>query len=336
MDHLFASARFKLSSDSMQVYLAQPRGFCAGVQRAIDIVEGALEKFGTPIYVRHEIIHNRFVVDQLKAKGVVFVDEIDEIPDGSITIFSAHGVSDKVENEASERELPVIDATCPLVKKVHLQVAKFEKLECEIVLIGHRGHPEVEGTAGRTESPVHIVANSVEVEQLEIQNPENVAYVTQTTLSVDDAQETIDALRSRFPAIKRPSTDDICFASQNRQQAVRELAQHVDLVLVIGAANSSNSNRLVEIGRKAGVPSFLIETPEQIDVDLLGTAERVGLTAGASVPEELIEIVIKRLQSLRQTEVISVQGVEENIQFKLPATLLNSSQVAGFPVASST
>ena len=320
----------------MQVYLAQPRGFCAGVRRAIDIVEGALEKFGAPIYVRHEIIHNRFVVDQLKAKGVVFVDEIDDIPDGSITIFSAHGVSDKVENEASERELPVIDATCPLVKKVHLQVAKFEKLECEIVLIGHRGHPEVEGTAGRTESPVHIVANSAEVEQLEIQNPEKVAYVTQTTLSVDDTQKTIDVLRSKFPAIKSPSTDDICFASQNRQQAVRELAQHVDLVLVIGAANSSNSNRLVDIGRKAGVPSFLIETPEQIDVDLLGTAERVGLTAGASVPEELIEIVIKRLQSLRQIEVISAQGVEENIQFKLPATLLNSSQVAGFPVASST
>ena len=320
----------------MQVYLAQPRGFCAGVRRAIDIVEGALKKFGAPIYVRHEIIHNRFVIDQLKAKGVVFVDEIDDIPDGSITIFSAHGVSDKVENEASERELPVIDATCPLVKKVHLQVAKFEKLGCEIVLIGHRGHPEVEGTAGRTESPVHIVANSAEVEQLEIQNPEKVAYVTQTTLSVDDTQKTIDALRSKFPAIKSPSTDDICFASQNRQQAVRELAQHVDLVLVIGATNSSNSNRLVDIGRKAGVPSFLIETPEQIDVDLLGTAERVGLTAGASVPEELIEIVIKRLQSLRQTEVISAQGVEENVQFKLPATLLNSSQEAGFPVASST
>jgi 4-hydroxy-3-methylbut-2-enyl diphosphate reductase len=320
----------------MQVYLAQPRGFCAGVQRAIDIVEGALEKFGAPIYVRHEIIHNRFVVDQLKAKGVVFVDEIDDIPDGSITIFSAHGVSDKVENEASERELPVIDATCPLVKKVHRQVAKFEKLGCEIVLIGHRGHPEVEGTAGRSKSSVHIVTNSAEVEQLEIQNPEKVAYVTQTTLSVDDAQKTIDALRSKFPAIKSPSTDDICFASQNRQQAVRELAQHVDLVLVIGAANSSNSNRLVEIGRKAGVPSFLIETPEQIDVELLGTAERVGLTAGASVPEELIEIVIERLQNLRQLEVISAQGVEENIQFKLPATLLNSSQVAGFPVASST
>ena len=320
----------------MQVYLAQPRGFCAGVQRAIDIVEGALEKFGAPIYVRHEIIHNRFVVDQLKAKGVVFVDEIDDIPDGSITIFSAHGVSDKVENEASERELPVIDATCPLVKKVHLQVAKFEKLGCEIVLIGHRGHPEVEGTAGRSKSSVHIVANSAEVEQLEIQNPEKVAYVTQTTLSVDDTQKTIDVLRSKFPAIKSPSTDDICFASQNRQQAVRELAHHVDLVLVIGAANSSNSNRLVDIGRKAGVPSFLIETPEQIDVDLLGTAERVGLTAGASVPEELIEIVIKRLQSLRQIEVISAQGVEENIQFKLPATLLNSSQVVGFPVASST
>ena len=316
----------------MQVYLAQPRGFCAGVQRAIDIVEGALEKFGAPIYVRHEIIHNRFVVDQLKAKGVVFVDEIDDIPDGSITIFSAHGVSDKVENEASERELPVIDATCPLVKKVHRQVAKFEKLGCEIVLIGHRGHPEVEGTAGRSKSSVHIVTNSAEVEQLEIQNPEKVAYVTQTTLSVDDAQKTIDALRSKFPAIKSPSTDDICFASQNRQQAVRELAQHVDLVLVIGAANSSNSNRLVEIGRKAGVPSFLIETPEQIDVELLGTAERVGLTAGASVPEELIEIVIKRLQNLRQLEVISAQGVEENIQFKLPATLLNASQKVEFPV----
>ena len=320
----------------MQVYLAQPRGFCAGVQRAIDIVEGALEKFGAPIYVRHEIIHNRFVVDQLKAKGVVFVDEIDDIPDGSITIFSAHGVSDKVENEASERELPVIDATCPLVKKVHLQVAKFEKLGCEIVLIGHRGHPEVEGTAGRSKSSVHIVTNSAEVEQLEIQNPEKVAYVTQTTLSVDDAQKTIDALRSKFPAIKSPSTDDICFASQNRQQAVRELAQHVDLVLVIGAANSSNSNRLVEIGRKAGVPSFLIETPEQIDVELLGTAERVGLTAGASVPEELIEIVIKRLQNLRQLEVISAQGVEENIQFKLPATLLNASQKVEFPVVRST
>ena len=320
----------------MQVYLAQPRGFCAGVRRAIDIVEGALKKFGPPIYVRHEIIHNRFVVDQLKAKGVVFVDEIDDIPDGSITIFSAHGVSDKVENEASERELPVIDATCPLVKKVHRQVAKFGKLECEIVLIGHRGHPEVEGTAGRAKSPVHVVENSAEVEQLEFQNPEKVAFVTQTTLSVDDAQKTIDTLRSKYPAIKSPSTDDICFASQNRQQAVRELAQYVDLVLVIGAANSSNSNRLVDIGRNAGVPSFLIETPEQIDVELLGTAERVGLTAGASVPEELIDIVIERLQHLKQIEVISAQGTEENIQFKLPATLLNASQEAGFPVASST
>ncbi len=320
----------------MQVYLAQPRGFCAGVRRAIDIVEGALKKFGPPIYVRHEIIHNRFVVDQLKVKGVVFVDEIDDIPDGSITIFSAHGVSDKVENEAFERELPVIDATCPLVKKVHRQVAKFGKLECEIVLIGHRGHPEVEGTAGRAKSPVHVVENSAEVEQLEFQNPEKVAFVTQTTLSVDDAQKTIDTLRSKYPAIKSPSTDDICFASQNRQQAVRELAQYVDLVLVIGAANSSNSNRLVDIGRNAGVPSFLIETPEQIDVELLGTAERVGLTAGASVPEELIDIVIERLQHLKQIEVISAQGTEENIQFKLPATLLNASQEAGFPVASST
>ena len=320
----------------MQVYLAQPRGFCAGVRRAIDIVEGALKKFGPPIYVRHEIIHNRFVVDQLKAKGVVFVDEIDDIPDGSITIFSAHGVSDKVENEASERELPVIDATCPLVKKVHRQVAKFGKLECEIVLIGHRGHPEVEGTAGRAKTPVHVVENSAEVEQLEFQNPEKVAFVTQTTLSVDDAQKTIDTLRSKYPAIKSPSTDDICFASQNRQQAVRELAQYVDLVLVIGAANSSNSNRLVDIGRNAGVPSFLIETPEQIDVELLGTAERVGLTAGASVPEELIDIVIERLQNLKQIEVISAQGAEENIQFKLPATLLNASQEAGFPVANST
>ena len=320
----------------MQVYLAQPRGFCAGVRRAIDIVEGALKKFGPPIYVRHEIIHNRFVVDQLKAKGVVFVDEIDDIPDGSITIFSAHGVSDKVENEASERELPVIDATCPLVKKVHRQVAKFGKLKCEIVLIGHRGHPEVEGTTGRAKTPVHVVTNSAEVEQLEIQNPEKVAFVTQTTLSVDDAQKTIDTLRSKYPAIKSPSTNDICFASQNRQQAVRELAQYVDLVLVIGAANSSNSNRLVDTGRKAGVPSFLIETPEQIDVELLGTAERVGLTAGASVPEELIEIVIERLQNLKQIEVISAQGTEENIQFKLPATLLNASREAGFPVASST
>ena len=320
----------------MQVYLAQPRGFCAGVQRAIDIVEGALEKFGPPIYVRHEIVHNRFVVDRLKAKGVVFVDEIDDIPDGSITIFSAHGVSDKVEKEASERELPVIDSTCPLVKKVHRQVAKFEKMEGEIVLIGHRGHPEVEGTAGRAKNPVHVVVNSAEVEQLEIQNPEKVAFVTQTTLSVDDTQKTIDALRRKFPAIKSPSTGDICFASQNRQQAVRELAQHVDLVLVIGAANSSNSNRLVDIGRKAGVPSFLIETPEQIDVALLGTAERVGLTAGASVPEELIEIVIERLQNLRQIEVIQSPGVEETIQFKLPATLLDSSLEVEFTVASST
>ena len=314
----------------MQVYLAQPRGFCAGVQRAIDIVEGALKKFGPPVYVRHEIVHNKHIVDGLRAKGVVFVDELHDIPDGAVTIFSAHGVSEQVETEASERCLPVIDATCPLVSKVHVQVRKFEKNGCEIILIGHRNHPEIEGTAGRAQRPVHIVESVEAVEHLQVRNPDNLAYVTQTTLSVDDTREIIEALRTKYPAIQGPSTDDICYATQNRQQAVVDLSNMVEVILVVGAENSSNSNRLVEIGLKTGIPTYLIEGPDQIDFQWLAGVSRVGLTAGASAPEELVAAVVDRLRNYETVEVIDQLGIQENIKFKLPASVTDRSIGAGF------
>ncbi len=313
----------------MRVHLAQPRGFCAGVQRAIDIVEMALEKFGPPVFVRHEIVHNKHIVENLKAKGVVFVDRVEDIPEGAVTIFSAHGVSDEVEREAKNRDLPVVDATCPLVSKVHVQVKKFEKAGREIVLIGHQGHPEVEGTAGRTSQPVYIVDTVEAANNLCVCNPDNLAYVTQTTLSVDDTREIIAALKKRFPSIKGPSTTDICYATQNRQEAVLKLSKVVDLILVVGAENSSNSNRLVEIGLKTGVPTFLIEGPAQIQSHWLSGKDKVGITAGASAPEELVAAVVDKLREFSGVEVVNQPGISETVQFKLPHAIMNPP--ANFP-----
>lgn len=314
----------------MQVYLAQPRGFCAGVQRAIDIVEMALEKFGPPVYVRHEIVHNKHIVEGLRTKGVVFVDHVEDIPDGAVTIFSAHGVAEQVEMEAHQRNLPVVDATCPLVSKVHVQVRKFEKEDRDIILIGHRGHPEVEGTAGRSKRTVHIVETVESVDDLNVENPDNLAYVTQTTLSVNDTREIIDALKRRFPSIKGPSTNDICYATQNRQESVKNLSQVVDLILVVGAENSSNSNRLVEIGLNTGTATYLIDGPGQVRTEWFEGVERVGLTAGASAPEELVIAVIDRLRAIKEITVINQPGISESIQFKLPSSILNPP--LNFPV----
>lgn len=301
----------------MKILLANPRGFCAGVDRAIEIVELAIKKFGAPVYVRHEIVHNKFVVDDLRAKGAVFVDEVSEIPDGAITVFSAHGVSEKVENLARLRDLPVIDATCPLVTKVHNEAQRYENEGREIILIGHKGHPEVEGTSGRVQK-VQLVENVADVAALEVENPENLAYVTQTTLSLDDTKVIIEALKARFPNIDGPDTRDICYATQNRQNAVRQLAAEVDVLLVIGAANSSNSNRLRDLGEEIGVRSHLIDNADAIDSAWLAGVEVIGLTAGASAPEVLVERVIERLREFGANEVEEFAGKRENVKFKLP------------------
>ncbi|PIR31883.1 MAG: 4-hydroxy-3-methylbut-2-enyl diphosphate reductase [Alphaproteobacteria bacterium CG11_big_fil_rev_8_21_14_0_20_44_7] len=304
----------------MKVILANPRGFCAGVDRAIEIVEKALAKYGAPVFVRHEIVHNKFVVDDLKAKGAVFVDEISEIPDGGITVFSAHGVSEKVENSAKLRELPVIDATCPLVTKVHNEARRYEADGREIILIGHKGHPEVEGTSGRVQK-VHLVETIADVENLQIADENNLAYVTQTTLSLDDTKFIIDGLKARFPNIEGPDTRDICYATQNRQNAVRELAGQVDVLLVIGAANSSNSNRLRDLGEELGVASYLIDGAAAIDKSWLSNKIVIGVTAGASAPEVLVQNVINRLREFGANEVQEFDGKRENIKFKLPEEL---------------
>src|SRR3954449_4095600 len=275
----------------MRVVLAQPRGFCAGVERAIEIVERALEKYGPPIYVRHEIVHNRHVVERLHAKGAVFVDEIDEIPPGAVTIFSAHGVAREIERRGSGRGLPVIDATCPLVSKVHIEGQRYANQGREIILIGHAGHPEIEGTMGRITGRVHLISRPEEVAKLAVADPEKLAFITQTTLSVDDTRAVIEALKARFPKIVGPDTKDICYATQNRQKAVRELAQEVDLILVIGAPNSSNSNRLKEIAEELGVPSYLIEDADQLKPEWLASAKAIGVTAGASAPDTLVQDV---------------------------------------------
>jgi 4-hydroxy-3-methylbut-2-enyl diphosphate reductase len=301
----------------MKVILAQPRGFCAGVDRAIEIVELALKKFGAPVYVRHEIVHNKYVVDDLKAKGAVFVDEIDQIPAGGVTIFSAHGVADKVEQNARAAGLNVIDATCPLVTKVHIEAIKYEREGREIILIGHKGHPEVEGTSGRVQK-VLLVENVVDANAVQPSQPDNLAYVTQTTLSVDDTRAIIDALKARFPSIKGPDTKDICYATQNRQNAVRELASHINVLLVIGASNSSNSNRLRDLGEEMGVASYLISGASDIKPEWFSGAAVVGVTAGASAPEVLVESVVARLRELGATEVATLDGIEENVKFKLP------------------
>lgn len=306
------------SSAPLDIILATPRGFCAGVERAIDIVEQALLLYGPPIYVRNEIVHNQWVVADLRAKGVVFVKHIEEIPDGGITIFSAHGISEKVENEASLRALPVIDATCPLVTKVHNQARRYEREGYEIVLIGHEGHPEVEGTSGRV-ARVHLVSDAADVALMQVDNPEKLAYVTQTTLSVDDTKKVIDALVARFPAIHGPDTRDICYATQNRQNAVRDLASQVDMLLVIGSKNSSNSNRLRDLGEEMGIAAYLIDDAEDIDTAWLENVRAIGITAGASAPELLIERVIKYLETLRPVRHLPFNGIVEDVKFNLPA-----------------
>ncbi len=305
----------------MRVILAQPRGFCAGVERAIEIVERSLKLYGPPVYVRHEIVHNKRVVEGLKAKGAVFVEELGEVPEGAITVFSAHGVSQKVADEARRRELPVLDATCPLVAKVHKEGQRYAEKGYEVILIGHEGHPEVEGTMGRIPGKVHLVSTVEAVGNLQPLDPTKLAYVTQTTLSVDDTRDVIDALTKRFPAIVGPDVKDICYATQNRQLAVREMAQQVDLVLVVGAHNSSNSNRLRDIVAEMGVPSYLIEDASALDPDWFKNVGSIGITAGASTPEELVHELIDRLRDFHAIEVSVLDGIEEHIQFKLPEAL---------------
>jgi 4-hydroxy-3-methylbut-2-en-1-yl diphosphate reductase len=305
-------------TELLTIILAQPRGFCAGVERAIDIVEKALAIYGPPIYVRHEIVHNKWVVEDLRAKGVVFVDEVGEIPDGAITVFSAHGISEKVESSARLRELPVIDATCPLVTKVHREAQRYEAEGRDIILIGHAGHPEVEGTTGRVKGKVYLIATAADVATLQVDDPEKLAYVTQTTLSVDDTRAVIEALKARFPSVKGPDLRDICYATQNRQNAVRELARKADLILVIGSHNSSNSNRLRDLGQEMGVPSYLIDDASGIRPEWLSGIKSVGVTAGASAPELLVERVIARIQGLRPGSIVPLEGITENTRFKLP------------------
>lgn len=308
----------------MQVILAQPRGFCAGVERAIEIVEKALEKFGPPIYVRHEIVHNPHVVKRLADKGVKFVEETDEVPPNAVTIFSAHGVAEQIENHAIERGLQVIDATCPLVSKVHTEGQRYAKNGREIILIGHEGHPEIEGTLGRIPGVVHLISEAEDVAALKVKDPNMLAYITQTTLSVDDTKKVIDALKARFPNIVGPATKDICYATQNRQTAVRELAKHVDVVLVIGAHNSSNSNRLRERSEEVGVPSYLIEDASHLKTEWVQGKKRVGITAGASAPEDLVQELIERLRQIEPVEVSILDGVKENVHFRLPMSLVNA------------
>jgi len=311
----------------MDVILANPRGFCAGVDRAIEIVERALELFGAPIYVRHEVVHNRFVVDSLTRAGAVFVDELDQVPDDATVIFSAHGVSKAVRNAGRQRGLKVFDATCPLVTKVHMEVARHCKAGRDVVLIGHAGHPEVEGTLGQwiNHAPrgngIFLVEDPADVAALEVNFPDDIAYVTQTTLSVDDTQAVIEALRARFPAIEGPKHDDICYATQNRQDAVKELARRVDLVLVVGSVNSSNSNRLRELAQKQGVPSFLVDGADDVDPTWLEGLSAVGVTAGASAPESLVQGVIQRLRECGGETVEEISGIPESIEFALPKEL---------------
>ncbi len=306
----------------MRVVLAQPRGFCAGVVRAIDIVERALEKYGQPVYVRHEIVHNRHVVETLKSKGARFVEELDEVPDGAVTVFSAHGVAQTVVKEAEGRNLPVLDATCPLVSKVHSQGKRYVSGGRTLVLIGHAGHPEVEGTMGQVGAPVHLVQSEQDVEALTIPSDSPVAYVTQTTLSIDDTRNVIAALKRRFTDIVGPETTDICYATQNRQQAVRELCRVADVIIVVGAKNSSNSNRLREIGKEEGKPSYLINDGTELDPAWVNGHKTIGITAGASAPEALVENVIDALRAINPAlEVTQMDGKKEHIEFRLPAEL---------------
>lgn len=310
----------------MQILLANPRGFCAGVDRAIEIVDQAIEMFGAPIYVRHEVVHNRTVVDGLKAKGAIFIEDLTDVPVGSYLVFSAHGVSKQVQKEATERHLTIFDATCPLVTKVHLQVAKHAKSDREVILIGHAGHPEVEGTMGQYEKctengGIYLVETPEDVEKLSVNNPDNLAYVTQTTLSMTDTQIMVDALRKRFTSIQDQKKDDICYATQNRQDAVHELAKTADTILVVGSPNSSNSNRLREIAEQLGKPAYLIDTAQDMQKDWFDEINVVGVTAGASAPEVLVQEVINRLKEWGGQTTTEIKGIEEKVVFSLPKGL---------------
>ena len=311
----------KLPIVGADIVLAQPRGFCAGVDRAIEIVERALQLHGAPIYVRHEIVHNKFVVDDLRAKGAVFVKELDEIPAGAIVIFSAHGVSQTIQVEAKKRNLQVFDATCPLVTKVHVEVAKMRKSDLEVIMIGHKGHPEVEGTLGQSTDGMYLVETVADVAKLVVADPKKLAFVTQTTLSVDDAAAVADALRARFPSIQEPKKSDICYATQNRQDAVKLLTKQCDLVIVVGSPNSSNSNRLREVAERLGVPAYLINGPESLEPQWLVGKQHIGVTAGASAPEVLVKRVIEQLKTLGAVSVRTMDGLVENVSFPLPKGL---------------
>jgi 4-hydroxy-3-methylbut-2-en-1-yl diphosphate reductase len=305
----------------VEILLAQPRGFCAGVDRAIEIVERAIKLFGAPIYVRHEIVHNAYVVADLRKKGAIFIEELEDVPEGATLIFSAHGVSKAVRGEAEARGLRVFDATCPLVTKVHIEVAKMRQEGFDIVMIGHKGHPEVEGTMGQSGEGMHLVEDIEDVLKLDLPDPQRIAYVTQTTLSVDDASAIIDALKTKYPEIKEPKKQDICYATQNRQDAVKFLAPQCDVVIVVGSPNSSNSSRLREVAEKRGIPAYMVDSPTQIDPKWVEGKKRIGVTAGASAPEVLAQAVIARLRELGVRNVRSLEGIEETISFPLPRGL---------------
>ncbi len=308
----------------MQVILANPRGFCAGVDRAIEIVERALARYGAPIYVRHEVVHNKFVVDDLKNKGAIFIEDLAEVPPGSTLIFSAHGVSQSVRLDAEARGLTIFDATCPLVTKVHVEVAKMRAANKEVIMIGHRGHPEVEGTMGQASDGIYLVETPEDVGKLTIRDENNVAYVTQTTLSVDDANSIIETLKKRFPNIVGPKKDDICYATQNRQDAVKQLAQTCDVLIVVGSPNSSNSNRLKEVAQNFGIPAHMIDKAIELKPDWLIGKQKIGVTAGASAPEVLVEEVVRSLQALGAVDVQEIKGAVENVIFPLPRSLNNN------------
>lgn len=315
-----------MTNTQADILLANPRGFCAGVDRAIIIVEQALEKFGAPIYVRNEVVHNKFVVDELRKNGAIFVNELDKIPAGSTVIFSAHGVSKAVRLEAEARGLTAFDATCPLVTKVHIEVEKMRKAGLEIIMIGHKGHPEVEGTMGQAEQGMYLVETPEDVLTLKVSDPEKLAYVTQTTLSMDDAAKVIDALQARFPAIRAPKSDDICYATQNRQDAVKIMAKDCDLVIIVGSPNSSNSNRLREVAQNQGVEAYMVDNAGHLNPEWLIGKKKIGVSAGASAPEVLVKDVIRKLQSLGAENVQELQGVVENVIFQLPKNLTNATK----------
>lgn len=305
----------------MEIILANPRGFCAGVERAIAIVERAIEKFGAPIYVRHEVVHNKYVCDNLRQKGAVFIDDLAAVPSGSTLIFSAHGVSKAVREEAIARGLKIFDATCPLVTKVHVEVGKMGQQGREIIMVGHKGHPEVEGTMGQSPENMHLIETITDIQKLAIKNPAKLSYVTQTTLSVDDAEEIVSAIKARFPEITGPKRDDICYATQNRQDAIKELARKVDVVLVVGSPTSSNSNRLREVAELLGTKAYLIDRADQIDPEWLIDVKQIGVTAGASAPEILVKNVVDWLRERQPCQINQLQGAEETVSFPLPKEL---------------